>query len=374
MIDSFPTDYQSVLMAIDAIDPIAYAANRNYVDGNVTYLSPYISRGVISTRFVLNKVMQKGYRLKDIESFVKELCWRDFFQRVQQVCDLESDLKQPQAPVRGMDIPVAIVQGCTGIEGIDHSIRELYRTGYMHNHCRMYTAFLTCNCAQIHWRLPAKWMYYYLIDGDWASNASSWQWVAGANSSKKYIANQENINRYTRTNQTHTFLDVPYESLLNDSIPEVLLETQSLELTTVLPNAEPLSIIPEAPVFIYNYYNLDPNWHKDELGNRILLLEPDFFATYPVSERCIDFTIKLAKNIPGIQVYVGSFDSLVKKCQSSVPHFKEHPFNKHYRGKEEPRDWVVPEVIGYFPSFFSFWKKIEGHIYSQYESFYEGTS
>jgi len=39
-------------------------------------------------------------------------------------------------------------------------------------------------------------MYYHLFDGDWASNAWSWQWIARVNSSKKYFANQENINNY----------------------------------------------------------------------------------------------------------------------------------------------------------------------------------
>ena len=43
----------------------------------------------------------------------------------------------------------------------------------------------------------ANWMYFYLLDGDLASNSLSWQWICGANSNKKYIANQDNINKYT---------------------------------------------------------------------------------------------------------------------------------------------------------------------------------
>ena len=37
---------------IDQINPIKYARDRNFTDGSVSNLSPYISRGVISTKFV----------------------------------------------------------------------------------------------------------------------------------------------------------------------------------------------------------------------------------------------------------------------------------------------------------------------------------
>ena len=94
----------------------------------------------------------------------------------------------------------------TGIQAIDKSIESLFETGYMHNHSRLYLATLTCNIGKSYWLHPAKWMYYHLLDGDWASNACSWQWVAGANSSKKYFANQENINKYTASKQLNPFM------------------------------------------------------------------------------------------------------------------------------------------------------------------------
>ncbi|MGF1923303.1 MAG: FAD-binding domain-containing protein, partial [Bacteroidia bacterium] len=116
---------------------------------------------------------------------------------------------------------------------------------------------------------------------------------------------------------------------------------------------------PAWPTFLYNYYNLDPNWHANEIGNRILLLDPLFFTAYPVSEKCIEFMLALAQNIPNIQVYVGSFNSLRVQTQSSTLYFKEHPLHSDYIGIEESRDWIVPEIDGYYPSFFSYWKKIE---------------
>ena len=95
----FITNYPSILDKIEQIDPLKYGKTRNYVNGDVTYLSPYISRGVISTKQVLEKVLAKGYKISQIESFVKELCWRDYFQRVGQAKNLNQDIKKQQHPV-----------------------------------------------------------------------------------------------------------------------------------------------------------------------------------------------------------------------------------------------------------------------------------
>ncbi len=49
MENKFTVDYASILNKIDAINPVIYAHSRNYIDGQVNYLSPYISRGVITS-------------------------------------------------------------------------------------------------------------------------------------------------------------------------------------------------------------------------------------------------------------------------------------------------------------------------------------
>ena len=359
---TFPTDYAGVIERLRCIDPIEYGRTRNFIDGATTGLSPYISRGLISTKQILQNVFDRGFRLEQIETFVKELCWRDYFQRVALARDLNSDIMQTQLFVEHRDIPVSVTMGSTGIDGIDDAIRELYRTGYMHNHCRMYTASLTCNIARSHWHQPARWMYYHLLDGDWASNACSWQWVAGANSHKKYYANQQNVNTYTRTCQTRTFLDRSYEDLSSMDVPEVLAGTIAFTLETTLPSSDNVRTNRDLPTFVYNYYNLDPTWHKDQPGNRILLIEPSFFEQYPVHSRCIDFMLALSRNIPEIQLYVGSFTSLSESYALGDVYYKEHPLNKGYRGIMEERDWIAPSAIGYYSSFSSYWRAIKSHI------------
>lgn len=119
MLPKFETEYRHILQKIEGIDPIKYAKTRNFLSGDVTYLSPYISRGVISTKEVLASVLAKGYKLYEIDSFAKELAWRDYFQRVGQHKDLNQAIKQEHHPVKHHKIPDAITLAQTDILGID---------------------------------------------------------------------------------------------------------------------------------------------------------------------------------------------------------------------------------------------------------------
>ena len=50
-------DYNKILDKINLIDPVKYSRNRNFIDGSVSMLSPYISRGVISTKIIFNTLI-----------------------------------------------------------------------------------------------------------------------------------------------------------------------------------------------------------------------------------------------------------------------------------------------------------------------------
>jgi len=363
-VSMFPTSYVEVLQRVRKIDPIKYGSSRNYINGSVSYLSPYISRGIISTKFIFSEMMNRGYEPPRIQKFIQELAWRDYWQQVwiAKGDGINQDLKHEQKPVSSIAIPTAIVKANTGIEAVDKAIQAFYQTGYMHNHLRMYIASITCNMGQSHWKSPAQWMYYYLLDADWASNALSWQWVAGANANKKYVANQDNINRYCFTNQKHTFLDLPYEAFAFMQIPEILKDTIPFALKTALPTQKEIIIDEALPTYIYNFYNLDPIWGEEIVANRILLLEPTHFEQYPIAQKSIDFMLQFSEeNISNIQIYIGEFSAFNKVYNSTTIHYKEHPLNNHYKGIEESRDWMF-EVKGYYSSFFSFWKKCKKEL------------
>ena len=354
--------FEGIIKRIQRVDPIEYGKSRNYLSGAVTHLSPYISRGLISTKQIFDSVLKREYAIDEVESFLKELAWRDYWQQIwiARGFEIDSDLRNAQPRAERNGISVNLVNGQTGIEAIDNGIAEFYRTGYLHNHLRMYIASLATNLGRCAWIQPAQWMYYHLLDADWASNALSWQWVCGAKSNKLYFANQENINKYCNTNQESTFLDVSYEEIETIGIPVELSELETFQLKTKLPNTSFPTIQNGETCFIYNFYNLDPYWRIDEEGARILLFEPSVFEKYPVSEKSIQFCIDLAKeNIPNIQIYVGEFADLQRVADVKFI-FKEHPLNK-YEGIQDERDWIS-NVKGEYSSFFSFWKKIKKEL------------
>lgn len=73
----------------------------------------------------------------------------------------------------------------------------------------------------------------------------------------------------------------------------------------------------------------------------------------------MNFMLSLARQLYGIQLFLGSFADLQQQAAGRQIIFREHPLNKHYKGTEDSREWMVPEVSGYHPSFFSYWKKVE---------------
>ncbi len=359
---NFSTTYNDILAQIDNIKPEEYSRTRNFADGAVTKLSPYISRGVISTKIIYEIILNKGYKPYKIEKFIQELAWRDYFQSVHKALgsQLFNDIKQPQPDVSNQQIASNIATAHTDIIAINEAIEKLYETGYMHNHSRMYVASMACNIAKSHWAKPAEWLYYHLLDADIASNTCSWQWVAGSFSSKKYYANQENINKYLYSDQKNTYLDREYAELVRMSIPQDLQGLETLHLKTNLPDTASFNLDADKPVLLYNAYNIDPLWRADEEVERVLILEPTHFAKYPMCEKTIGFIISLFENnIPHkgkAKIFIGEFAALKTTLNITSFIYKEHPLNAHYTGTCDERDWMFKDVKKYVSSFFQYYK------------------
>ena len=397
--------YTALLQQVKAYQPGKYHATRNYINGAVTSWSPYISRGFLSPVLVMAQLKEQ-HSYQEWIGFMQQMAWREYFQRVwQHQGDLIlQDLKSAQTDVILEQLPAPMHNANTGIHALDHAITQLYDTGYLHNHLRMYLSMLHSNIFKAAWLPGAKWMYAHLLDHDPAANFLSWQWVAGTFSSKKYIANQENINKYTNTKQEGTFLDTEYENL-TEAIFNAVGQIKSnhtgkwsapldqhfdIDTHTILKNIQEKNllqifdinqVLPNQPFCIYNSFNLDPLWHADASVNRILLIEPNHLNQFPVTEKVLQFIIDLATtNIQGIQIFIGNFEDLFQQIQTitigenntnksivslesnAVIYFKEHPTTKHYQGIREERDWLFPQVNGYYPSFFGYWKKCERYL------------
>ncbi|AKG21683.1 FAD-binding domain-containing protein [Calothrix sp. 336/3] len=190
-------------LLLQKVEPLKYAKTRNFLDGSVTRLSPYLRHGVLSLREVRDYVLQKVKNPDDGMKLINEFAWRDYWQRL--YVKLGDGIWQDQEEYKtgfaanqyALELPQDIREGKTGSFCIDSFAQELTTTGYLHNHPRMWLAAYIIHWRHIRWQSGAKWFLAHLLDGDPASNNMSWQWVASTFSHKPYFFNRENLERYT---------------------------------------------------------------------------------------------------------------------------------------------------------------------------------
>jgi deoxyribodipyrimidine photo-lyase len=70
-------------------------------------------------------------------------------------------------------------RGETGYPIVDAGMRQLWRTGWMHNRVRMIVASFLVKHLRLPWQRGAEWFWDTLVDADLAANTLNWQWSAG---------------------------------------------------------------------------------------------------------------------------------------------------------------------------------------------------
>jgi deoxyribodipyrimidine photo-lyase len=214
---------------------IDYAQGRNHVPGVVSGLSPYIRHRLITEEEVVAAVLGR-HSEQAAEKFIQEVCWRTYwkgwlemrpsvwFRYLDDLRSLHDRMeKEPDFEKRVRRTE----QGETGIECLDDWARELRKTGYLHNHVRMWFASIWVHTLRLPWQLGADFFMRHLLDGDPASNTLSWRWVCGLQTKGKvYVATADNIERYTNGRYA------PHGLVTGDTQPatEEFLIPQPLEL------------------------------------------------------------------------------------------------------------------------------------------------
>lgn len=116
------------------------------------------------------------------DAYVRQLCWRDFFAQVTAAFpDIATRDYRPRRDDWRHD-PHSYQAWCagqTGIPIVDAGMRQLEAEGFMHNRARMIVASALTKQLRIHWTAGARHFSRLLVDGDIASNAGNWQWIAG---------------------------------------------------------------------------------------------------------------------------------------------------------------------------------------------------
>lgn len=107
------------LKRLNSMDAIAYNRNRNFLNGNVTKLSPYFRHGCLT----LKEASDGAQSLfgAHAEKFVFELAWRDYWRQVwhDKGNDIFSDMEDPKVALGDKLMPDFIRQGITGLPCMD---------------------------------------------------------------------------------------------------------------------------------------------------------------------------------------------------------------------------------------------------------------
>ncbi len=232
------------------VKPGSYERSRNYLDGDVTRLSAYLRHGVLTLAEVRDSALQQATNPRDAGKLINEFAWRDYWQRlyVQMGEGIWQDREPYKTGYRASDydstLPEDVARAETTLVCMDSFSQQLTSTGYLHNHARMWMAAYVVHWRRTRWQSGAAWFLEHLVDGDPASNNLSWQWVASTFSSKPYIFNRENLERYTagvycRTcphAQAHTCpFERDYESLEQTLFPRLHTRTESAEMPSPPP-------------------------------------------------------------------------------------------------------------------------------------------
>ena len=67
-------------------------------------------------------------------------------------------------------------KGKTGFPIVDAGMRQLNKTGYMHNRTRLITSNFLIKILGIDWRWGEKYFATKLVDYDLSVNNGNWQW------------------------------------------------------------------------------------------------------------------------------------------------------------------------------------------------------
>lgn len=152
-------------------------------------LSPHLRFGEISPFQIWDRIENgelSAAAKANAPKFLREIGWREFNWNILfHTPGLHTDNFRREFDTFPWGTPEKKVlqawqSGQTGIPLVDAGMRELWRTGYMHNRVRMVVASFLIKNLLIDWRIGEAWFWDTLVDADEASNPANWQWVAGS--------------------------------------------------------------------------------------------------------------------------------------------------------------------------------------------------
>lgn len=305
--DEFVGGRREALKRLELLNVLRYASNRNFLNGSVSHLSPYLRHGCISVKEVYDFVMKKFGN--DAHRFITQLAWRDFWQQVwtKHGNAIFSDMEPAKVKLGHEHLTADIKTAHTGLPCMDGIIQDLLNRGYVHNHARMWFASYVIHWRDIDWREAADWFESHLLDGDLAANHLSWQWIASTFSNKPYYFNKENLGRYTGEKycgacQAVCPFNDSYESLKNKLFDEISEPEQHIYSEVKIKKKSP-SNVPAKAVFVHDAMLSSSNPVLNEMLHRVFVFDPAFHGKWSLNR--LQFVADCLAEMPNVEVWKG---------------------------------------------------------------------
>jgi deoxyribodipyrimidine photo-lyase len=146
-----------------------------------SYLSVHLRFGTVSVRSLARLALEIGGR--GAETWLGELVWRDFyFQILWHHPRVVGHAFRPEYDALEWPNPPGHLEAWqearTGYPLVDAAMRQINRSGYMHNRLRMVAASFLVKDLHVDWRLGERYFADHLNDFDLAANNGGWQWAA----------------------------------------------------------------------------------------------------------------------------------------------------------------------------------------------------
>lgn len=161
-----------------------YNQKKDCLTYETTNLSAYNKFGCISIRELYHVLKKKLGMRNDL---IKQLYWRDFYYNIAYehpvIFSKKGNLKENYDALKWDNSKAHFrkwKEGKTGYPIVDACMRQMNKTGYMHNRGRLIVSSFLIKLLLIDWKWGEKYFAQTLLDYDPSVNTGNWGWASGS--------------------------------------------------------------------------------------------------------------------------------------------------------------------------------------------------
>lgn len=313
--DDWQGGRQEAIKRLNSINIDTYKRNKEFINGAVSWLSPYFRYGCLTLKEAADNVRSRFG--PDSEKFLYALARRDYWRRTwyKEGNGIFNNIEATKVPISDKPMPDYVRQMITGLPCMDAFARDLIQDGYVHNHARKWFAAYVVHWLKVDWREAAAWFENYLLDGDKASNHLSWQWVASTFSSKPYFFNKDVLARHTGEKHCATCkVSCPFDAslemletkLFSDDVYEPLI-VQNVSK----PAAMTFSTQTASAVFVHDEMLSAAHPLLKNSMPKFFVFDDTIHGKWPLKR--LQFVADCLSELPNVEVWLGETQAVLEK-------------------------------------------------------------